>query len=117
MQGELFAINPVLHVTGLLANLVTNDLIEQVKLTQVDDQELTKFMEKSVGIKVDNLGVARFRGRLCVPKDENLWKMILQEAHRSKFSIHPRMTKMYQDMKRTYWWICRKGDVADFVSK
>lgn len=71
MSGELIAINPILYVTWLLVNLViSNDLIELVNMTQVDDKELTEFMEKSVDIKVDDLGVARFQGRLCVPRDE-----------------------------------------------
>lgn len=104
------------HVSMLLANLVIlNDLIEQVKMAQVDDKELTEFMVKSTNIKVDNLGVARFLGRLCIPRDENLIKSKLDKAHQSKFSIHARMTKTYQEMKRTYWRIGMKRDVADFV--
>lgn len=75
MSWELIAINLVLLVTGLLENLtISNDLIEQVKMSQVDDQELVEFMEKSTGIKVDDLVVARFWGD-CVPKDENLKKV------------------------------------------
>lgn len=71
MSGELIAINPILYVTWLLVNLViSNDLIELVNMTQVDDKELTEFMEKSIDIKVDDLGVARFQGKLCVPRDE-----------------------------------------------
>lgn len=45
-------------------------------------------------IKVNDLGLARFRGTLRVPRDENVRKSILEEAHRSKFLIHPRMIKM-----------------------
>lgn len=42
MSRELTAINPVLRVTELLANLViSNDFIEQVKITQVDGKEFT----------------------------------------------------------------------------
>ena len=46
-------------------------------------------MEKSADIKVDDVGIVRFSGRLCIPKDEELRKMILAEAHRSIFFIHP----------------------------
>lgn len=82
--------------------MILNDLIEQVKMAQVDGKELTEFMVKSTNIKVDNLGVARFLGRLCIPRDENLIKSKLDKAHQSKFSIHARMTKTNQEMKRTY---------------
>ena len=39
------------------------------------------------------------------------------EAHRSKFVVHPGSTKMYQDLKRQYWWEGMKRDVANFVAK
>ena len=48
MTGELVAVNPVCRDTGFLANLViSNELIDRIKLAQVDDKELNDFMEKS----------------------------------------------------------------------
>jgi hypothetical protein len=35
---------------------------------------------------------------LVVPVDSEIKKIILDEAHKSKFSIHPGSTKMYQDL-------------------
>ncbi|KAL5721369.1 Mre11 complex subunit Nbs1 [Ranunculus cassubicifolius] len=52
-----------------------------------------------------------------VPNDVALRKEILQESHHSRFTIHPGGTKMYRDMKRTFWWEGMKRDVSDFVSK
>ena len=52
-----------------------------------------------------------------VLNDEALRKEILHEAHRSRFTIHPGGTKMYQDLKRTFWWEGMKREVAEFVSK
>ena len=42
-------------------------------------------------------------------------KAILEEGHRSKLSIHPGATKMYQDLKKMFWWPGLKRDVAQFV--
>lgn len=96
MTGELVATNLILHPNGYLANFViSNDLIERVKITQVDDKELNSFMEKSTNLKLDNMGIVRFRGRLRVLNDEELRKTILEETHCSKFFIHPGLTKMY----------------------
>ena len=118
MSGEVVAINPIEQLTGLLANLVvSNDLVDRVKLAQMGDEELNEMLDKIPDIVADSNSVIRFRGRLCVPKDNALRRNILEEAHRSKFSIHPGVTKMYQDLKRTYWWIGMKRDVVDFVSK
>jgi hypothetical protein len=41
---------------------------------------------------------------------------ILREAHRTPYTVHPGETKMYQDLKKTYWWKRMKVDVAKYVS-
>ena len=118
MSVEVVAINPVERLTGLLANLViSNVLVDRVKLAQMKDEELNEVLDKTLNIVADSNSVIRFRGRLWVPNDDALRLDILEEAHRSRFLIHPGVTKMYQDLKRTYWWIGMKRDVVDFVSK
>lgn len=83
-----------------MANFVNfNDLIERVKIAQLDDNELNAFMEKTTYIKLDNLRIIRFQRWLY---DDELRKFILEEAHHFKFSIHLGVTKMYQDLKCTY---------------
>ena len=46
---------------------------------------------------------------------EDLRKEVLKEFHRSKFTIHPGGTKMYQDMKRSFYWEGMKRDVGLWV--
>jgi len=58
-----------------------------------------------------------FKDRICVPKNEELIQKILQEAHSGYFSIHPGSTKMYNDLKKMYWWNGMKRDISEFVSK
>ncbi|XP_050896958.1 uncharacterized protein LOC127103768 [Lathyrus oleraceus] len=65
--------------------------------------------------KLDAQWVLRFRDRICVPDDVDLKRMILEESHRSYLSIHPGATKMYQDLKRLFWWSGMKREVARFV--
>ncbi|GKD87475.1 retrotransposable element Tf2 [Tanacetum coccineum] len=43
--------------------------------------------------------------------------VIMHESHKSKYSIHPGSDKMYQDMKKLYWWPNMKADIASYVSK
>ncbi|GKD26134.1 putative reverse transcriptase domain-containing protein, partial [Tanacetum coccineum] len=38
-------------------------------------------------------------------------------AHKSKYSIHPGSDKMYQDIKKLYWWPNMKANIATYVSK
>ncbi|GJX26001.1 putative reverse transcriptase domain-containing protein [Tanacetum coccineum] len=47
----------------------------------------------------------------------DLRSMIMHEYHKSKYSIHPGSEKMYQDVKKLYWWPNIKADIAAYVSK
>jgi hypothetical protein len=54
---------------------------------------------------------------LVVPVDPEIKKIILDEAHKSKFSIHPDSTKMYQDLKQNFWWSNMNVDIAKYVAE
>jgi hypothetical protein len=54
---------------------------------------------------------------LVVPKNRDLKKRILDEAHLPKFSMHPGSTKMYHDLKPLYWWTRMKREIAQYVSE
>ncbi|GKE80718.1 putative reverse transcriptase domain-containing protein [Tanacetum coccineum] len=41
----------------------------------------------------------------------------MHESHKSKYSIRPGSEKMYQDVKKLYWWPNMKADIATYVSK
>ena len=58
-----------------------------------------------------------FKNRLVVPKDFELRKQILDEAHTSRLSIHPGSNKMYQDLKQRFWWTRMKREIAKYVSE
>ncbi|TYK26797.1 pol protein [Cucumis melo var. makuwa] len=58
-----------------------------------------------------------FKRRLCVPANGAVKTELLTEAHSSPFSMHSGSTKMYQDLKRVYWWRDMKRKVAEFVGK
>src|SRR5262249_51431507 len=82
-------------------------LIERIKATQVGDSsisEIKKRMEigRAHEFHMDEDNVLRYRGRICVPEQEDLKKELLREAHYSSYSIHPRGNKMYYDLKKLY---------------
>ena len=52
-----------------------------------------------------------------VPKDFELRKQILDEAHLSRYSIHPGSNKMYQDLKQQFWWTRMKRKIAKYASE
>ncbi|GKF19538.1 putative reverse transcriptase domain-containing protein, partial [Tanacetum coccineum] len=56
-------------------------------------------------------------GKSWLPCYGDLRTVITHESHKSKYSIHPGSKKMYQDMKKLYWWPNMKADIATYVSK
>jgi hypothetical protein len=52
-----------------------------------------------------------------VPKKEALKKKILDEAHTSRYSIHPRSTKMYHDLRQQFCWTRMKRKATRYVSE
>ena len=52
-----------------------------------------------------------------MPEAADLREQLLIEAHETPYSVHPGTTKMYQDLKKGYWWPGMKKDVVRFVEK
>ena len=100
---------------------VSNDFLVLIKERQLSDPKLQKTVgllgtEKAKDFTVGVDRVLRFRGRVCIPEDLEVKGMILEEGHKSRFNMHPGMTKMYHDLKESFWWSGMKQDVAHFVS-
>nr|GEZ01839.1 reverse transcriptase domain-containing protein [Tanacetum cinerariifolium] len=62
-------------------------------------------------------GTLCLNGRSWLPCYGDLRTMIMHESHKLKYSIHPGSDKMYQDMKKLYWWPNIKANIATYVSK
>jgi hypothetical protein len=87
------------------------------KGVKIIKQKIAQGEGKYKCFQMDLEGVLWFNKRIVVPKDHKLRKQILDEAHLSKFSMHPGSTKMYQDLKQNFWWTRIKREIAKYVSE
>ncbi|GKU88786.1 hypothetical protein SLEP1_g3007 [Rubroshorea leprosula] len=102
--------------------MVQPTLLSKIKEAQQKDSRLMEWMKDSgksskMGLHISDDGIIRLGDRICVPYDEGLRTELLQEAHKSNYTIHLGSTKMYHDLKETFWWKSMKKDMAQYVSK
>src|SRR5579859_2850404 len=109
------------HLNHLTVEPTLRDRIVMAQLAdpgvQIIKQKLAEGEEKYKCFRQDEKGVLWFGNRMVVPKNSDLRRQILDEAHLSKFSIHPGSSKMHQDLKQQFWWTRMKREVAKYVSE
>ncbi|GKB58834.1 putative reverse transcriptase domain-containing protein, partial [Tanacetum coccineum] len=62
-------------------------------------------------------GEIYFFDRIWIPSIGGVSKLIIDEAHTSKYSVHPGADKMYHDLSDLYWWPGIKRDIVAYISK
>nr|GEV92894.1 putative reverse transcriptase domain-containing protein [Tanacetum cinerariifolium] len=124
---------PPLRVRALVMTIGL-DLPRQILNAQTEARKPENIKEEDVGcmlvensrdqekIRTEKLepradGTLCLNGRSGLPCYGDLRTVIMHEPHKSKYSIHSGSDKMYQDMKRLYWWPNIKADIATYVSK
>ncbi|GJX62781.1 putative reverse transcriptase domain-containing protein [Tanacetum coccineum] len=124
---------PPLRVRALVMT-ISLDLPKQILNAQTEARKPENIKNEDVGgmlvenaknpeaIRTEKLepradGTLCLNGRSWLPCYGDLRTVIMHESHKSKYSIHPGSDKMYQDMKKLYWWPNMKADIATYVSK
>nr|GEZ81942.1 putative reverse transcriptase domain-containing protein [Tanacetum cinerariifolium] len=90
------------------------DLMQQILKVQVESlkegnmqKEYLGRMQKQI-FEIRSNGLRYHDKRIWLPLHGGLKDLIMHELHKSKYSIHPRSTKMYQDLRKLYWWLNMK---------
>ena len=109
---EMEKMNLAIVSEGTLANItLTPTLRDQIIAAQKNDVGMDKIRQRLSEddpqvqcFHRDSEWVLWFKDRLVVPKNFELRKQILDEAHLSRCSIHPGSNKMYQDLRQRFRW-------------
>ncbi|KAJ0871839.1 putative nucleotidyltransferase, Ribonuclease H [Helianthus annuus] len=97
-----------------LPDLIRSAQTEALKEENLEAEYL-RGMEKRLVERSD--GIYYFMERIWVPLYGNIRELVIDEAHKSRYSVHPGLDKMYQDLKVLYWWPKTKAHIATYVSK
>ena len=113
----------LLEKGGFLASVeARSSFLNNIKGKQFADEKLSRIRDMVLRGEakeeiIDEEGVLRIKGRVCVSRVDGLTHTILKKAHSSRYSIHPGATKMYRDLKQHFWWNRMKRDIVDFVAQ
>jgi hypothetical protein len=96
-------------------------LEQDIRKGQKDDENINEIRQliiegKGKDFREDAEGVVWFKDRLCVPDIKSIQELILKEAHETTYYIHPGSEKMYQDLKKRFWWYGMKREIAEYVA-
>lgn len=91
-----------------LSNFIDTPVLQdQVIASQENGKNLVECRNQILsGVQVEKIPLENdggLRYKIMPQSDTKLKQTILTEVHNSKFTIHPGSTKMYQDLRRTYW--------------
>ena len=97
-------------------------ILDEIRKAQSNDEFQTEIRERmknkpQVKFVSNQEGALEFKGRTCVLKVPILREQLLEEEHQTPYSVHPGVTKIYQDLKLRYWLPCMKKDVVRFFLK
>jgi hypothetical protein len=97
-------------------------LEQDIRKGQKDDEKIKEIRQliidgKCPDFREDAEGVVWFKDRLCVPNITSIRELILKEAHEIAYSIHPGSEKMYQDLKKRFWWYGMKREITEYVAR
>ncbi|GKF22405.1 putative reverse transcriptase domain-containing protein, partial [Tanacetum coccineum] len=105
----------VMMVHTDLPQRILNAQTEAMKKENVEAEKLGRLLKPIFKIRSD--GIRYFDKRVWLPLYGGLREFIIHESYKSKYSIHPGSDKMYQDLKKLYWWPNMKAEIATYVSK
>ncbi|GJU65646.1 putative reverse transcriptase domain-containing protein [Tanacetum coccineum] len=112
---KLLRVRALVMTTGLnLPVQILNALVEARKEDNYGTEDLGGMIKK-LEPRID--GTLCLRNRSWIPCFGDLKTLIMHESQKSKYSIHPRSNKMYQDLKKLYWWPNMKVEITTYVSK
>ncbi|GJR56611.1 putative reverse transcriptase domain-containing protein [Tanacetum coccineum] len=120
-QIEPLRVRALVMTIGLnLPKRILEAQIEALKTENLVNEDVGGMIRKDIPkerLEPHAEGTLCLHGKSWLPCYEDLRSVIMHESRKSKYSIHPGSEKIYQDVKKLYWWPNIKADITTYVSK
>ncbi|GJY82592.1 putative reverse transcriptase domain-containing protein [Tanacetum coccineum] len=102
-----------------MSMILQSSIKDRILTAQKEAVDESAGMQKGLDEMIEQRsnGTLYYLDRIWVPLKGEVRTLIMDEAHRSKYSVHPGADTMYYDLRDRYWWPGMKKDIAEYVSK
>ncbi|GJU69304.1 putative reverse transcriptase domain-containing protein [Tanacetum coccineum] len=98
-----------------LQSSIKDKILAAQKEASNESAGLQRGIDEMIELRSD--GALYYLERIWIHLKSDVRTLIMDEAHRSKYSVHPGADKMYYDLKDRYWWPGMKKDIVVYVSR
>ncbi|GJT61440.1 putative reverse transcriptase domain-containing protein [Tanacetum coccineum] len=98
-----------------LQSSIKDKIVVAQKEASDEPAEMQRGLDELIERRSD--GALYYLDRIWVPLKGDVRNLIMDEAHKLNYSVHPGLDKMYYDLKDMYWWLGMKKDIVVYVSR
>ncbi|GJX33606.1 putative reverse transcriptase domain-containing protein [Tanacetum coccineum] len=93
-----------------LQSSIKDRILAAQKEASEESARLQRGIDEMIELRSD--GALYYLDQIWVPLKGDVRTLIIDESHKSKYSVHPGADKMYYDLRDRYWWPGMKKDIA-----
>ncbi|GKE64813.1 putative reverse transcriptase domain-containing protein, partial [Tanacetum coccineum] len=98
-----------------LQSSIKGKILAAQKEASDESAEMQRGLDELIEHRSD--GAVYYLDRIWVPLKGGMRTLIMDEAHKSKYFVHPGADKMCYDLRDMYWWPRMKKDIAVYINK
>jgi len=91
------------------------DILREIQRNNTREKKVVQALKKQDGLTWEEDRVVYIEGRIYIPNNKMIRKEILKENHDSVDVGHPEQQRMFDLIKRSYWWPGLKEDVKKYI--
>ena len=117
LKEELWSRRMTAKITMIERRMTAEEcnILREIQRNNTREKEVVQALKKQDGLTWEEDGVVYIEGRIYVPNNKKIREEILKENHNSVDVGHPRQQRMFDLIKRNYWWPELKENVKKYV--